>query len=315
MKSLKRLKRYAAVLLGASALLTACGGGSEQIETFAPKRIIVFGDEVSLVQSDGRKYTVNAVDSTTNAVTCSSNPVWTQSLASYYGMVFPQCNPDNVSAPAGKMYAAADAKVAEVVKQVDAQFSLDGFNSKDLVTVLAGGNDVLELYKQYPALGEETLKATAQARGEALAAQVNRIANAGGKVIVSTVLDMGLTPYAIKEKASHADINRAALLTELSRLFNVGLRLKIINDGRMIGLVLADEMLQSVALYPAYYGYANVADAACLSTALPPTCTTATLVTGADASTWMWAGDTVLAPGPQSRLASLAQSRATNNPF
>lgn len=312
---MKSLKRHLAVLLGATVLLAACGGGSQQIEPFKPTRIIAFGDESSLVRSDGTKYTVNALDETTGALVCASNPIWTQALASYFGLVFAACNPDKVAAPTGRMYAALGARVEDVAKQVDAQFALDGFNSKDLVSVLAGANDVLELYNQFPAQSIDTLKAAAQARGEALAAQVNRVANAGGKVILSTMPDMGLTPFAIKQKAANADTDRAALLSELSRLFNVGLRLKIVNDGRMIGLVLADEMIQSLARYPEFYGYANAVDPVCLAASMPPTCTTKTLVTNGSATTWLWASDTLMSPGPQSRLGGLAQSRAANNPF
>lgn len=312
---MKSLKRRLAVLLGATAVLAACGGGGQQIDPFRPTRIIAFGDETSAIRPDGTKYTINGTDTTSGAVTCTLNPVWTQTLGAYFGLVFSECNPDKLATTTGKMYAAQGAKVAEVTAQIDRQFALDGFNNKDLVTMLAGANDVLELYAQFPAQNADTLGNAAQARGEALAAQVNRVANAGGKVILSTMQDMGLTPFAIKEKATHSDADRAALMTELSRRFNTGLRLKITNDGRMIGLILTDETMQTVAKFGGYYGLANVTEAACLAASLPPVCTDKTLVANATSTSYMWAGDTLLAPTEQGRIASMATTRAANNPF
>jgi outer membrane lipase/esterase len=312
---MKSLKRHLAVLLGATAMLAACGGGGEQVEKFKPARLIVFGDETSALRPDGTKYTVNGINTTTNALDCSLNTLWVQSLSITFGLVFQECNPDKLATPTAKMYAAAGAKVADIATQVDRQLALDGFNGKDLVTVLAGANDVLELYAQFPAQDAATLGNAAQARGEALAAQVNRIAAAGGKVILSTMQDMGLTPFARKQKAANADTDRAALLTELSRRFNTGLRLKIVNDGRQIGLVLTDETMQSDYRYSSYWGYTNVTDPSCLATSLPPVCTDKTLVTGATAANYFFAGDVLLGPQLHGRIGSIAVSRATNNPF
>lgn len=311
---MKSFKRRLAAVLGATALLAACGGG-EQIDPFDPARMLVFGDETSALRSDGTKYSVNATDTTTGAIACGSNPLWVQVLASQFGLVFKECNPNNLASPTALMYAASGAKVADVTAQIDRQLALDGFNDRDLVTVLVGANDVLELYAQFPTQSAAALGDAAEARGVALAAQVNRIANAGGKVIISTVQDMGVTPYALKQKAANADTDRAAVLTELSRRFNVGLRLNIINDGRMIGLILTDELLAAVSRYPSAYSVANAKDPSCAAASLPPVCTDKTLVTNATASGWMWAGDTLLGPGEQARIGSLARSRATNNPF
>jgi len=311
---MKSLKRHLASLLGATVLLAACGGGSSQIDPFSPTRLLAFGDETSALRSDGTKYTVNATD-TSNATVCSSNPVWVQTLATYYGLVFKQCNTSNLAATTAVMYATAGAKVADVAAQVDQQFALDGFSGKDLVTVLAGANDVLELYASYGAQSEEILGNEAEARGKALANTINTIANAGGKVIVSTMQDMGVTPFAVAEKTSHADVDRAKLLSELSSRFNLGLRLNIINDGHKIGLILTDELLQNAAKYPSYYSLSNSTEAACLDAYQPPLCTDKTLVSAATASSYMWASKTLLGPAVQARIASLAQTRATNNPF
>jgi outer membrane lipase/esterase len=302
-----------ATVLAAATLLASCGGGG-RIEDFQPKRIMAFGDESSLITSEGKKYTVNALTST-KTIDCDSNPIWVQSLASTFGLVFAECNPDNVIAPTGKIYAKAGALVADLKIQLDTFFATGGFNSKDLVTVMAGANDVLEIYAQYPQQGLDTLKALAAKRGGELATQVNRIANADGRVIVVTLPDLGLTPYALNERDTKPDTNRSELLTELVSAFNTEMRLNIINDGRLIGLVLGDEMVQSIVKYPSSYGYANVTEAVCLTTVVLPECTSNTLVTDGSTSTWLWADSTRLSPAGHSRLGTLAINRATNNPF
>jgi outer membrane lipase/esterase len=320
MKSFKHgASRIAQRLLATAALavLSACGGGTSQVEPFDPGRIIVFGDESSLIAPDGRKYGINAVDATTSALVCASYPNWIQSLAAtpQFSIVFAECNPDKLTTPRGKMYATAGAKIADLKTRIDAYFTGDTFGSKDLVTVMAGANDVFELYGQFPTQSQASLIAEAQARGRLLGEQVNRIARAGGRVIVSTLPDLGLTPFAIKEKAAKTDIDRAAFISKLTDELNVAMRLALINDGRMIGLLLLDESSQAIARFPEAFGYANVVDAACLTTVGPLDCTSKTLVTNGSADTWLWATDRLLSPAGQSRLGSLAVQRAINNPF
>ena len=311
-------QRQAPKLIGALALaaaaLAGCGGGTA-IEPFAPTRIVVFGDESSVITSDGRKYTVNALNSTTGAIDCASNPLWIQTLASAFGLVFAECNTGNVAAPTGKIYAAAGAKVADVKAQIEGFLATESVNSKTLLTVLAGANDILELYGQYPLQSEDTLKAQAAERAALLAQQVNRLVDAGGRIIVPTVPDMGLTPFALSENTNKADPNRSKLLSALSLAFNNALTLKVTLDGRQLGVVLADEMVQSIVKYPSYYGYGNVVDAACLSSVTLPNCTSSTMVTNGSTTTWLWAAPTLLSPAGQARLGTLAQYRAQNNPF
>lgn len=319
MKSFKpasiRIGRIGSALLAAAAVLSACGGGTQQIEPFAPTRILAFGDESSVITAEGKRYGVNGLDATTGALVCTTNPVWVQSLATSFGMVFPQCNPDKLATPQGVMYATPGAKVADVKAKIDAHFATGSFGPKDLVTVMVGANDVLELYGQFPTQNQDTLINEARARGRALGDQVNRIANANGRIVLSTLPDMGLTPFAIKEKAAKVDTDRAAFLSNLSNEFNVAMRLTIINDGRLIGLALLDESVQAIAKFPAAFGYANVSTGVCLTTVAVQDCTTKTLVTDGSGDTWLWANDTLMSPSGQARLSLLAQTRARNNPF
>jgi outer membrane lipase/esterase len=125
-------------------------------------------------------------------------------------------------------------------------------------------------------------------------------------VIVSTMPDLGLTPFGIGS-------GNARLLSDLSMEFNSGLRVNMVQDGRLVGIVFADAEIQSAVGFPATRGYSDVTTPAC--TVALPGCTTATLVTGATAVSHLWADD--LRPGPRfhESLGAQAVSRAVNNPF
>lgn len=296
----------------ASAALLGCGGGTSQIESFIAERVVAFGDETSVLTPDGRKYGVNVLDAD-DAIDCTAQPLWVQSVASIYGLAFAECNPDDVVEPRATMRAAPEARVADFAGQIDAHVGAGGFGPKALATVLIGQNDVLDLYAEFPTRSREDLLAAARARGEEAGRQVNRIVALDVRVIVSTVPDLGLTPFARAEREAHDDTDRAELLSRLTEQFNAGLRTTILNDGRFIGLVLADEMVQAMTSFPASFSIANVTGVAC-AVALPA-CTTDTLTEGANPVSWLWADATRLSYGGQNRLALLAVSRARNNPF
>lgn len=313
----QKFKRALALAAVAAAALTAgCGGGgTAQIDPFAPTRIITFGDESGLILSSGKKYTINGLDATTNQVDCRISPVWSQTLAAGFGFVYPQCNSDFVALPQGVMYAFAGAKVADVRDRIDQHLANDRFRSKDLVGVMVGVNDIVELYRQFPAQSRDSLIIEARARGRLLAQQINRIANADGRVVVSTIFDVGLSPFGQKEKLQQTDIDRATFLNDLSEAFNTALRLNMLNDGKLIGLVLLDEYIQQRVRFPSLGGFVNVTEAACRSDIAPQECTTETLATGANPTQWMWAGDTLLGPKAQTDLGTSFLGRAKNNPF
>lgn len=312
--------RSLAALAGAAAL-ASCGGG-EQVVKFAPTRLIAFGDEASVIEdvsnnANGRKYTVNAVKADLVTLDCKSNLIWIQYLSTAYAITFPQCNPDAVASPGGIIRAAPLATVADVATQIETQVASGGFSGTDLVTVLAGANDILARYKQYPALSADDAVAAVEQAGLALAEQVNRVGKLGGKVVVATVPDVGLTPYALAEKAAHTDTDRAALLTRLTARFNAKLRLGLINDGRMIGLIFADELIQAMVKNPATYSLLNVIDAVCDPVKAPQVsaCTTQTLVTAGSGTVYLWSDALRLSPGGHTQLGSLAITRARGNPF
>lgn len=316
-----RRKAAHAVLAVAAVTLVGCGGGS-RVADFHPTRILSFGDETSVITADGRKYTVNAVVSGTSTVDCSANLIWVQALAKNYGLVFPQCNPGAVAAPTGRILAVPGAKIADLPAQIDAFVAADRLLDHDLATVLAGANDVVELYRQFPTQSADALVAAAEARGTALADQVNRISLTGARVVVATVLRQGQTPFGVAEQAANPTSNpgRADLLNRLSDRLNAKLRIGLINDGRKIALVLADERISTIVSRPGDFSFVNATQAACLASAAPPACTTQTLTTSstgtaADGSTWLWANDFNLSAGGQSRFGDAAVAAANNNPF
>jgi outer membrane lipase/esterase len=319
MKSIQRSAgRYgrALVAMAALSMLAACGGGTEQIEPFSPTRIIALGDESSLITPDGKKHTINALNATTGVLECENNPIWVQRLASSFGLVFAECNPSKVAAPQGLMRAQAGATVAGLKLQIDSVLAA-GIGPRDLITVLVGVNDVLELYAKYPAQSKDALLGEARARGKALGDQVNRLADANGRIILSTLPDMGFSPIAVAD--SKLDATRAQFLTDLTREFNLEMRVKIINDGRLIGLVLTDENTQVIARYPSSFGISNLADAACLATPAMPDCTTKTLTPAATKdnswNSYLWATDRLYGPAGHAQIGQMAATRARNNPF
>lgn len=304
--------RRAALAAGVMLTLAACGGGSGQVQPFEPTRIIAMGDQTSLLETDGRKHSVNALVSGGAALDCATHPIWVQLVADVFDLKFPQC-PGSNTAPTGVMLAANGAKAADIEAQVNTVAA--SFTEDDLVTMLVGANDIFELYAQFPTRSEADLGAELRARGRLWGQQINRVAQAGPAVLVSTVPDVGKTPFAIAEEAANA--GRAALLTRLTDQYNAGMRLEIINDGRLIGLVFGDLEVQNIVRFQGSFGFANVTKAVCLASAPLPTCTTQTLVadTGASATTWLWADDRHLSPGGHNRLGIVAATRARNNPF
>jgi len=315
-------------VLAAALLSTSCGGG-DQVQTFSADRALAFGDESSLIvdvngDGNGFKYGINGTLSATDpTVSCSLNRLWIQNVALLYRLVFPQCNPGPtpVTAPTSRIRATLGATAADLAAQIDAQEAESAIGEGDIATVLIGLNDVIAQYAQYPALSEDALNENVEAAGVTVGRQVNRLAEAGAKVLISTIADAGVTPFAAAEKLAHTDIDRAELLTRLSQRFNAALRRTITNDGRKIGLVLLDELVSVVGRFNGLNGFTNTSAGACdltKSMLVPPSvldCTDLTLKTGAGSNSYLWADDRRLSAGGQASLSSLALSRAENNSF
>ncbi len=314
----------------AGLLLAACGGGTEQVTPFDPTRYIAFGDEMSVLTADaplGRKYTVNALDDAGN-IACQTNSsnqparLWTQILAGTFSFVFAECNP-NARTVNAFIFAVPGAKADDFVAQVAAARVAHGsFGCHDLMSVLIGTNDVVDLFENVY-LANPTSATRAQvndeltARGQRLGRAITDLtANNGPNIVVSTIPLMNLTPYAALQRVAHPNADVQNVLHDFSQTFNTALRVSIPNDGSRWGLVELDALIQAGVNHPGTYNLNNTSDAACLpGTWGTPDCTTSTLVSGANANTWLWASDKWMGWRAHLNLGNFARSRAQDNPF
>lgn len=303
-----------------AVLLGGCGG-STRVESYAPNRIVVFGDELSLIGTNGSKYSVNALKADAVSLDCATYPVWPQVVADGYGMVFSECNPTAVASPAGVMKASVGATVADVVAAVSAFQASSTFTPQTLVTVMAGQHDILNAYKAYDAgtLSRALALSQVSAAGKALGALVNNVANqgSGGRVLYSTPPNLGYSPFAAAELVRTSDADRVTLLKELTLAFTAALRLEVVNDGRYAALITADELTISMSDPTKMVSYAltNIVDPVC--TVALPNCTTATMAAGAAGvgTAYLWADAQHPGVSFQSRVGLAALNRARNNPF
>ncbi len=319
---LSRIAARAVAGIVAVAALASCGGGTYQVTAFVPARILTFGDESNkLVGGQGLKYSINGLSTATNQVDCTLNPLWVQLLASSYSLVYANCNVEAVVSPAAIDLSTVNATVGDLVDQVSAFQAGDTFNGNDLVTIWVGAYDVLNDYKANGTGDEPALLADMQAAGATLANTVNAIAATGAKVVLLTMPDMGVSPFAFAEQ-QRGDFDRQKLLSDMSNSFNLGLRSTIINDGSKIALVLVDDYTRNTVRSPGSFGLISVPNQsyACLDSAPLPTCTTDTLnpdpSTGLTATaSFLWADATHLAPSAHNYIGNQAVGRAHSNPF
>lgn len=244
--------------------------------------------------------------------------LWTQILANSYGLGYATaCPADREGA---ETYAVVGAKVADVIQQFNDHRG--ELNSRTLVTVWAGQNDVLEQLDVYLANPGSlpAIKAELRARGVQLGQAVNSLLDTGARALIVSLPDLGKAPGA----GAHA-----VALTEMTEAFNqgfIGID-GVKNDGTKIGLVKAFELIQDIERVPGDYGM-NVNQAACDQSLLKKPdgsdstslqdCVSgsrSTLIAGASLYSHLWASDFVLAPGGQARIGALAFERVNDNPF
>jgi outer membrane lipase/esterase len=321
--------RLLAPLALTAMIVTACGGGTEPVQAYRPNRLVVFGDETSALVDDGNqnawKYTVNGIDPITNVRDCNLLQNWVQVLAAAYGFVFAECNPGGVTSPKAVMRAQPGARVEDPAIGLEQQISTElgnGLGTGDLVTVMIGANDIVDLYNQIQngTLSQPDAIAEARRRGAVTAGQVNRLLAINTRVILATVPDMGKTPFAVS--ADKLVAGSSGLLYNLTYEYNAYLRTSIDSakyDGRNYGLVLADDMVGAAVSSPTSYltAPANVTDPLCV-VALP-FCTSApsdlSTDPGASTNSYLWADELRVGPTMHSRMGSSAVARATTNPF
>lgn len=336
-----RVDRWSAVALRSSLvvlttvsalLLSSCGGGgqSSQSKRFKPTLMVVFGDESSLLLPgstptavDGLKYTNNGSSPGTTTPDCRFNPIWVQQLAAQYDLVFAECNPLGAAVTA-QMRAKAGAKVEGtdgLVAQVDAFLASAPGNvavPKDLLTIMIGTNDILELYNSVKssALTQSAAVAEAQRRARLVAAQIDRLTNKSntlGRVIYSTIPELGLTPFGLSQ--SPAD---QTLLNLLTNSFNNEMRLNVYDNGRSRGFMNTAQTFRNI--YDegkdgdSVGDIINVKNPVCGTTPVL-SCDSSTLVSDGTAINYLWAGDRYFSFAAHDFIGNEAVDLATGLPW
>ena len=330
MTLLRELRRLGACVLApvalSAALLSACGGGTSQVEPFKPLRLIALGDENSVIVNDGSndgfRYTLNDRRGTTTGK-CLLLPIFAQSMANYYGMAFAECNPTGAT-PKAFVRAVVGARIDDPVSGLAAQIAgISGLGATDMVSVMIGANDIIALFEQVRdgSLSRAAALAEAGARGRRAANMISGLLATGARAIVVTTPDLQYSPYAKAQGLVYA--GAGTLLSELGYALNGSLRTNVEpNDGRHWGLVPADDIVAAMAKRPtAFLASPAAVDIAACTTVLAKDCLlthdvlTTTLVTGASINTHLWADDRHLGPDAHNRIGQQVLARAISNPF
>ena len=336
-----RVDRWSAVALRGSLvtlatvgalLLSSCGGSgqSSQSKRFQPTRMVVFGDEASMLVpttpggNDSRKYTNNGFNATnTTVIDCfNANRLWVQLLADRYGLVFAQCNPINATATA-QMRATAGGRVTDLVTAIDAFLATSAPVPTDLITMMVGTNDIIELYNSVSpsAMTQAAAVAEAKRRGVLFGVQINRLtnnANTMGRVMYSTVPEVGLTPFGLSK--SPAD---QSLLNLLTTSFNGAMRGTVDINGRSNGFLDTAQQFRNISDFVrrgksvSSSDITNVTVAACRDPVNLLSCTNAvdSLVPGATATNHLWAGNLNFSAAGHILIGNDAIDLTTNLPW
>lgn len=328
--SLRRLG-WAAALVSALGL-AACGGSTSRSEPYVPERIVVFGDELSAVETNGGtasnngvKYSINAFNSTdTTTPDCNVAPVWPQYVVQAYGMVFSPCNTSNVAVPTAFMLATAGAKVADVIAQIDTYMAANGPGSSTLFTVMVGQNDVLAALAAYQAgASADDVKASMVTLANTLGDKINQVTNQGNgpRVLFALLPNLYYSPLGRSLPSDQRELLRELIdgdsTTSKSYVgFNGALRLRVTNNGRWAGMVVTEQ-------YFNFYvrddltgtGLVNNTTAGC--TVALPDCTVNTLQTDAasSTSTYLWADATRFGPIGHSAIGNEAVRQVRQGAF
>jgi outer membrane lipase/esterase len=352
--------KYALSALGAALVLAGCGGGGAGDQT--PKAsfsgMVNFGDSLSDVGSykvgtvaalGGGKYTVNGP----NALN------WTEIVAKTYGLAAPcaaQTGLDGLASqgfsvpvtniatcfsyaqggarvtsqpgPGNKLLGGGNAVLGQltvpVLLQMQAHLAKNGgaYSGKELVTVMAGGNDLFIQSGSIPQAIAARIgqgQAPADAQTAAVTAAVTAMGQAGGElagyvkalvlakgaktVVVVNLPNVSKTPYALAQDAA-----TQGLVNLMTTTFNDQLKAGLAGTG----VVLADAYAESTsqAANPAPYGLSNVKNAACGTNALGGTalvCNASNVIAG-DVSRYQYADDVHPTPYGYELLAKFVLS-------
>ena len=274
------------------ALLGACSS-SEIVDPFTPTRILSVGDGFSDLGQDGRRYTVN--DGTIN--------IWSQYMAALYGL------PLVASDQGGLSYARGDALVTgasnSIEAQVDKMLAANKFVAGDLVLMNGGVADIVTTAARTDITYDQKV-AILNTAGLAMAAQVNRVVQAGATHVLATgVWPLGYTPLG-------TETGQVDNLNNLSLAFNNAFKIGMVNLGTNVLYLDSATYYSSVYFNPAAYPpLTNTVNKAC-TTVLVTDCTPATITPGFDYNTLLFANEVYPTPSGHRLLGQYAQNQAKN---
>lgn len=187
----------------------------------------MFNGSSSSVTAIARDGGNNTQRTTVTLYSCDTSRNWVQIVTSAYGKSFSaDCSLDSRGGAVN--YAVAGAKTADVIAQINAHRG--EINSKTVVTIMAGQNDILEQYAVAVGGNEAGAIAVLQARADSMAAAIKDVIGTGAKVVLALTPDLGQTPLAV-------NAGTTTVLTNLVRAYND--RLYITGLGNVSGRSLA----------------------------------------------------------------------------
>lgn len=253
---------------------------------------------------------------------CASNSIWTQVIAHSFGKGYKRACPLEGNGNA-ETYAVYGAKVAGLTAQVTAASQQGELRDGTLVTIMAGQNDILELYNVVKA--DSTKKDDAivdlKARAQAMASTIVGIINTGANVVLALTPDLGQSPLGVTS-------GDAAMLTRLTEAFNNALYLRTWPGGGG-NLALVNTLQTIYGLVGVVHGVALCDPAKTMrpdgtlvsavsqgADGLSPlkycTNSTSNFVTNGSLSTYMWADDTHFSTLGHVQIGNAGRSRAAN---
>ncbi|WP_042425635.1 SGNH/GDSL hydrolase family protein [Comamonas granuli] len=305
-------RTFLAAACASAALLAACGSSTTE-SAIKPERFIAFGDAFSDAGQKGALYTVNN----------GSVNNWTLQLAARYGKTLAPVSAGGLSYAQGNARitaqpdAAGQSGTPTIQEQVDRFLASKTFAVNDLVLVNGGISDLIAgmAAVQAGTLASADYLTQARQNGEALAAQVRRLVNAGAThVVVAGAYDLSKTPWAIATQ-------QQSLLSSASLRFNEGLLIGINDLGDRVLYVDAAYYVNLYTYSPGTYYFTNATTPVCTSVDPGPgigigagqvnsaLCTSATLVAGANPDHYVFADAVYLSPSAHRQFGDYAYDR------
>lgn len=306
-----------AAACASAALLAACGSSTVD-SAISPQRVVVFGDAVADTGQKGSAYSVNTTD--------GSLVNWTQQFASNWGLSAKPVSQGGLNYAQGNARintqpdAAGNASTPTVTQQIDNFLASQKFGNAEFVLVSAGTADLVAGMTAVQASQMSGADYTAKARqwGEALAAQIIRMTQAGAQhVVVSGLYNLGKTPWATA-------IGQTGLLNDASIAFNTGLKVALRDYGKQVQYVDLELYVNSYVNAPGSYGFDNATTPVC--TSVDPNngigigtyqvnsalCTPSTVIAGADFNRYVFADALYLTPSAQRQFGTYTVSLVRN---